>query len=754
MSLVINHNMMAANTARTLNTHYANLSRSTQRLSSGLRINSAADDAAGLAIRELQRADIAALNQGVRNANDAISLIQTADGALQVIDEKLIRMKELAEQSATGTYDSTQRMLIDSEYQAMAAEITRIAKATDFNGIQLLNGNLASALHDGSGTTASGKLKVHFGTGNDCAEDFYYIQIKETTAGAFSLGSESTWDDAVGRFSNELKDNLKVSLQDKIGDGTGGTITRAVYNKILASVDDLAAQLAGSGNVKDQATLDDRVSNTELDTTYTLPNDFDTLSDDDMQKLAYAFGRDVVNKLASGEVDVKNWKVFGSDTDVKADTENSLAKMLGSTGTVEEADAALAYMAASDAYVAGLKIGPLADDTLRTAFANAAVAYKDAGGTLDPDVDKAVTGFLGGITPATQGSLDAQAVPISKQAETIKKEYAGYIEAKSAATNAQDAFNAAKAAKDGADAAALANDRLWETAVTNFEQGVARLDAAKNYQKAAAEYQTKITAGTVLAPSDHEAFAAAVRAYSAAGGAADIDTNVLDAANDYWVDKEDPAMATALQAVIGDAITDAAAMVAADTGTLGAPAAPGTAATGLYLARDNAATAKATTDAAKATADKTFAEASAALDVANTKKLGSIPGGANAVGDIINAAAQQAAQSFVKTYDYDGMNIASQENAQIALDAINNAIVEKDKIRANLGALQNRLENTISNLNIQAENLQAAESRISDVDVSTEMTEFVRNQILAQSATAMLSQANSLPRMATQIIGG
>ncbi len=74
--------------------------------------------------------------------------------------------------------------------------------------------------------------------------------------------------------------------------------------------------------------------------------------------------------------------------------------------------------------------------------------------------------------------------------------------------------------------------------------------------------------------------------------------------------------------------------------------------------------------------------------------------------------------------------------------------------RSNLGATQNRLENTITNLSIQAENLQASESRISDVDVATEMTEFVRRQILTQSATAMLAQANSLPKMAMQLIGG
>ncbi|MDR2801360.1 MAG: flagellin, partial [Desulfovibrio sp.] len=101
-----------------------------------------------------------------------------------------------------------------------------------------------------------------------------------------------------------------------------------------------------------------------------------------------------------------------------------------------------------------------------------------------------------------------------------------------------------------------------------------------------------------------------------------------------------------------------------------------------------------------------------------------------------------------------GYSISTQQAAQKALVAINNAIISKDKIRANLGAMQNRLENTISNLTIQAENLQAAESRISDVDVAYEMTQFVRTQILTPAAVAMLSQANSMPRMALQLIGG
>lgn len=226
MSLVINHNMMAANTARHLNAHYSRLATSTQRLSTGLRVNSAADDAAGLAIRELQRADIATLQQGARNANDAISMIQTADGALGVIDEKLTRMKELAEQAATGTYDSTQRLMIESEYQAMASEITRIANATDFNGIHLLNGNLSSDTHNGTGMTPTGKMKIHFGTSNDSAEDYYYIKIGTATASALGVGNangggdghdistQSNAQKALDAINNAIvsKDNIRAHL--------------------------------------------------------------------------------------------------------------------------------------------------------------------------------------------------------------------------------------------------------------------------------------------------------------------------------------------------------------------------------------------------------------------------------------------------------------------------------------------------------------------------------------------------------------
>ena len=243
MSLIINHNLMAMNAARNLSQAYGNLSTSVNRLSSGLRITTAADDAAGLAIRELMRSDIATLNQGVRNANDAISMIQTADGALQVIDEKLIRMKELAEQAATGTYTSDQRLIIDSEYQAMASEITRIANATDFNGIYLLNGNLSSATHDGSGLNSTGKLKVHFGTGNDSSEDYYYIQIGTSTASALGVGLSRGTGAGASISTQQLAQqsldalNKAITSKDKIRANLG-----ALQNRLENTITNLTVQ--------------------------------------------------------------------------------------------------------------------------------------------------------------------------------------------------------------------------------------------------------------------------------------------------------------------------------------------------------------------------------------------------------------------------------------------------------------------------------------------------------------------------------
>jgi len=151
--LAIKNNLMAVNAARHLGQSYNALASSVERLSSGLRINSAKDDAAGLAVRELMRADIAVIQQVARNAQDGISMLQTMEGAMATIDDALVRMQQLAEQAATGSYSAAQRTIMENEFREMREEIDRVAGATTFNGIKMLDNSAAVSIHFGKLTT-------------------------------------------------------------------------------------------------------------------------------------------------------------------------------------------------------------------------------------------------------------------------------------------------------------------------------------------------------------------------------------------------------------------------------------------------------------------------------------------------------------------------------------------------------------------------------------------------------------------------
>ena len=140
MPQTINTNIASLNAQRNLNTSQSSLATSMQRLSSGLRVNSAKDDAAGLAIAERMNTQVRGMNVAARNANDGISLAQTAEGALGKVGDMLQRMRELAVQSANATNGAGDRINLDAEYQQLSAEITRTIANTRFNGIAILGG--------------------------------------------------------------------------------------------------------------------------------------------------------------------------------------------------------------------------------------------------------------------------------------------------------------------------------------------------------------------------------------------------------------------------------------------------------------------------------------------------------------------------------------------------------------------------------------------------------------------------------------
>src|SRR6478672_7445769 len=138
MPQTINTNLQSLNAQRNLTTSQASLATSVQRLSSGLRVNSAKDDAAGLAIADRMNAQIRGTTVAIRNANDGISLAQTAEGALATMTDALQRMRELAVQSLNGSNGAGDRANLDTEYQQLSQEITRIAQQTKFNGIAII----------------------------------------------------------------------------------------------------------------------------------------------------------------------------------------------------------------------------------------------------------------------------------------------------------------------------------------------------------------------------------------------------------------------------------------------------------------------------------------------------------------------------------------------------------------------------------------------------------------------------------------
>ena len=238
--LSIKNNIMAANTARHLGRAYDRLAQSVERLSSGLRINSGKDDAAGLAFRELIRADIRVLQQGARNAQDGISMVQTMEGAMAVMDENLIRMKELAEQAATGSYSAAQRAIMDNEFAEMSDEIERIAGATDFNGVTMLDtaptATNAVAIHVGSATTidvdmvdmTKSGLNIETGdggwqadsltaNGEDALSDTWLTVNQAVTAGAStSLTLTISFEDNDTSANDELDIEVALTVSSSI----------------------------------------------------------------------------------------------------------------------------------------------------------------------------------------------------------------------------------------------------------------------------------------------------------------------------------------------------------------------------------------------------------------------------------------------------------------------------------------------------------------------------------------------------------
>ncbi|GAB4136634.1 MAG: flagellin [Planctomycetota bacterium] len=221
MGLRVNTNSASINAQRNLSSVTERLSVNFRRLSTGLRISSAADDAAGLAISERLRSQIRSLDQAKRNANDGISLVQTAEGALNEVSSIMIRLRELAVQSSNGSVSNTDRETLNEEFTSLVNEVNRIGRSTEFSGIKLLDGS-----------TSAVSFQVGFGTTTDI--DTISVSLSaalSTTLGLSTLDIGSGGNTSLAITNIDAAINTISSLRGSLG---------AVQNRLGSTINNLA----------------------------------------------------------------------------------------------------------------------------------------------------------------------------------------------------------------------------------------------------------------------------------------------------------------------------------------------------------------------------------------------------------------------------------------------------------------------------------------------------------------------------------
>ena len=231
MAIRIFNNTASVNAQRILGVNNTRLAQSIERISSGIRINRGADDAAGLAISEGLRSDIRALRQATRNANDGMSLVNVTEGALNEQSSILIRLRELASQAATGTVGSTERATIQLEFSALRDELTRIAQTTEFNGIGLIDGNLASSVATTSHTLIQIGIDSSANSRIDLNDSLSLDAVTSSTLGIASLSVTASAEALTALTVIETAIASVTASRGKVG---------AVQNRLQRSVSALS----------------------------------------------------------------------------------------------------------------------------------------------------------------------------------------------------------------------------------------------------------------------------------------------------------------------------------------------------------------------------------------------------------------------------------------------------------------------------------------------------------------------------------
>lgn len=674
MPQIVNTNILSINAQRQLNKTQDMQTTAIQRLSSGLRINSAKDDAAGLAISTRFETQVRGLNQAVRNANDGISLAQTAEGSMNEMTNILQRMRELAVQSANGTNSAQDRASIQAEVDQLYDELGRIADNTEFNGVKLLDG--------------SSKENI-FQIGANANQNISF-SLDSVTTTALNLNGFSKLSDLNGGRVASGNSDIQAGAITINGQALGSLNADTSRNQELTDTDGLVAFINSSTSIT--GVTADAYNSVKggsgvsgvTDGNLTI-NDNTVGASGNMQELVSNINRDVAGVSAS--MNATGGLVLSNDTgaDIVIGTGNSQANLSAAGLTAGEF---FGFISLSSTDGEPVEIG------YDEANGGSASLLRELGFNTSSGSGEVTSGDVSGDYISTGDGVQINGVDIG--------------EVRIGTSDTVTAANIASAI----------NNISEKTGVT------ADANTQVEYQVTVSVFSANATAisinGVVIG--------------SAAGTVTNSLNGVISAINNADI-----------QGVVASANADGELVLTSEDGLnidvdIEAAAADGAlltttggslVSTGTYTTRGSITLeGKNGKDVIITSNQDTQSEQTAAL-----AKLG--------------LAAQGGSSAAIGLK----LDVSTAANANNAIERIDEALQKISSSRADLGAIQNRFESTISNLENVSQNLQAANSRIRDADFAQETSALTKSQILQQAGISMLAQANASQQNVLSLLG-
>ena len=704
---VINTNVKSLVAQDAISKNNVALSTAMQRLSTGSRINSAKDDAAGLAISTRMTSQVRGLNMAVRNANDGISLMQTSEGAMDEVTSILQRMRELAVQSVNGTNNNSDRTALNDEVTQLKAEIDRIAKTTQFNNQAVLDGSFTGK-----------KLQIGDKAGQTMSVDIASIQTKDLgmagasfdgktlVSGRLNLGSGGI---AAGDIMINNQGLGAITSAQDIGDVVAN-INLNVDNVKASAFNTVVAKQIGNGITTDgQLQIKvQNIGNTSTSGTYTTYN---IKASANLAELV-----NNINSQASGQVQASinlDGKLVVSNT---TGATIQVSDSTGTNGTFETSSGFKSVTAGTyTAYAGFLKLDSQNGSPIR--------------------ID---TGNLGNVTPGSTTEL----TQLGFRATT-----SNYSKGVDAYTVSGVALTSAGAALAwDANAMKINGVSIYNSNISSASfQG--KLDTINNFSN-----QTGVIA---YANIDTTITATAASGLTAGNTMSFNGTTVFSAGTSYTVAD----IATAINTKTGT--TGITASVSGANIRL-----TGTNIQNLQITTYNAAGTATSEFGMTPTGGTLSVVAGIRLDSVQNSPISislgdwndSATTNADSIGFLeqnVGAADYQVNAPMLGVgsgSSLSGLNVSSVESATAAISTIDNAIEKVSSTRSKLGAMENRLNNVVNNLTNISTNTSASRSRIQDTDYATETTALAKSQIISQAATAMLAQANQQPQTVLSLL--